>query len=102
MKNIQIIDGAVNAVYDIFEATDDEFALMFPAGTDIAFIDEIYAREDERELDTAFKELWTRRTRKCDAMGIHGVIFYELPEKKAFYPGRRDELALNPDGTRLR
>jgi hypothetical protein len=26
MKNIQIIDGADNATYSIFQATDDEFA----------------------------------------------------------------------------
>ena len=28
MKNIQIIDGAQNCVYDIFSATDEEFALV--------------------------------------------------------------------------
>ncbi len=35
------IDGADNAVYDIFAATDEEFSLIFPAGTDVAFIDEV-------------------------------------------------------------
>jgi hypothetical protein len=29
MKNIQVIDGAANAVYDIFAATAEEFALIF-------------------------------------------------------------------------
>jgi len=29
MKNIQVIDGALNAVYDIFQATDEEFSLIF-------------------------------------------------------------------------
>ena len=38
MKNIQIIDGAENCVYDLFAATDEEFARIFPIGTDIAFI----------------------------------------------------------------
>ena len=46
MKNIQVIDGAVNCVYDIFSATDEEFALIFPNGQDIAFIDEVYGRGD--------------------------------------------------------
>jgi len=32
VKNIQIIDGAQNCVYDIFSATDEEFALVFPEG----------------------------------------------------------------------
>lgn len=102
MKNIQIIDGAQNCVYDIFLATDEEFALIFPEGTDIAFIDEIYAREDAKLLDAAFSKIWHRRIKKADAQGIHGIIFYELEEKKAYYPTRRDEEACNPGGFKLR
>jgi hypothetical protein len=30
MKNIQVIDGALNCTFSIFEATDEEFALLFP------------------------------------------------------------------------
>lgn len=33
MQNIQVIDGALNAVYDIFQATDQEFSLILPAGS---------------------------------------------------------------------
>lgn len=64
MKNIQIIDGAENCVYDIFSATDEEFALIFPMGTDIAFIDEVYVREDAKLLDAAFANIWKRRIKK--------------------------------------
>lgn len=103
MKNIQVIDGAVNCVYDIFAATDEEFALIFPEGQDIAFIDEVYGRGiGESTLDSALKALWTRRVAKSQVMGIHGQLFYELDEKKQFYPTRRDEEAENPGGYRLR
>ncbi|WP_236078248.1 hypothetical protein [Paraburkholderia nemoris] len=102
MKNIQIIDGAQNCVYDIFSATDEEFALVFPGETDIAFIDEVYARGDRRLLDVAFKNIWQRRVKKSEAQGIHGIIFYELEEKKVYYPTRKDEGAINPDGSNLR
>ncbi len=102
VKNIQVIDGALNAVYDIFAATDEEFALIFPSGTDIAFIDDVYAGASALQLTAAFKCIWSRRIAKCDAMGIHGVLFYELENKKAYYPTRRDEEATNPDGSRLR
>ena len=34
--------------------------------------------------------------------GIHGLLFYELESKKAYYPTRKDEEAINPDGTYLR
>lgn len=102
MKNIQIFDGAVNAVYDIFASTDEEFALIFPDGTDVAFIDEVYQKQSPQTLDAAFTEIWQRRVPKRDAMGIHGILFYECEHKKAYYPTRRDEEAINPNGSRLR
>lgn len=102
MNNIQVFDGAENSVYDVFAATDEEFALIFPQGEDVAFIDEVMARGPETELDAAFKRIWTRRIRKRDVKGIHGVLFYELEHKKQYYPTRKDEEAINPDGTPLR
>jgi hypothetical protein len=102
MKNIQIIDGAENCVYDIFSATDEEFALIFPQDTDVAFIDEVYAGGNQQLLDAAFNSIWQRRVKKVDVQGIHGVIFYELDRKKAYYPTRKDEGACNPGGFNLR
>lgn len=102
MKNIQVIDGALNAVYDIFAATDIEFGLIFPDGHDVAFIGEVQARGNEKELDEALARIWRRRIPKRDAMGIHGTLFYELDHKKQYYPTRRDEEARNPDGSHLR
>ncbi|WP_349970771.1 hypothetical protein [Pseudomonas caspiana] len=102
MKNIQIIDGASNCVYDIFSATDEEFSLIFPKGTDIAFIDEIYDRENNELLDAAFNNIWSRRVDKFQVAGIHGTIFYELEEKKIYYPTRRDLEAVSFNGTPLR
>ncbi|WP_371766342.1 hypothetical protein [Massilia sp.] len=102
MKNIQVFDGAENAVYDIFAATDEEFALIFPDGTDVAFIDEVYQKQPSQTLDAAFTEIWRRRVPKRQAMGIHGILFYEFEHKKAYYPTRRDEEAVNLNGSRLR
>lgn len=102
MKNIQVIDGAENCVYDIFAATEEEFGLIFPEGQDVAFIDEVRARGPEGALDEALARIWKRRVSKRDAMGIHGLLFFELERKKVYYPTRRDEEAVNPDGTRLR
>ena len=103
MKNIQIIDGAMNCVFDIFGATEEEFGLIFPPGQDIAFIDDVYASQEARnELDKAFSAIWSRRIQKNAVRGIHGTLFYELDAKKRYYPTRRDEEAVNPDGSRLR
>ena len=102
MKNIQVIDGAANCVYDIFAATDAEFSVLFPLGQDIAFIDEITSRAEPETLEKVFSMLWTRRLHKRDAQGIHGILFYELAHKKLYYHTRRDEEAVNPDGSPLR
>ncbi|WP_116812479.1 hypothetical protein [Steroidobacter cummioxidans] len=102
MKNIQVIDGANNCAYDIFAATEEEFSLIFPAGQDVAFIDEVISRGPADALDAAFLRIWQRRLRKPDAVGIHGLLFYELEYKKQYYPTRVDEEAENPDGSKLR
>src|SRR5579863_4229078 len=44
MKNVQVIDGAINCVYDIFAVTDAEFRLIFGLGEDVAFIDDVLKR----------------------------------------------------------
>jgi hypothetical protein len=102
MKNIQAIDGARNCVYDIFAATDEEFSLIFQNGHDVAFIDEVRGRGNQHELDVVFSRIWSRRVPKRDVLGIHGLLFFELEDKKQYYPTRRDEDAINPDGTHLR
>jgi hypothetical protein len=102
MKNIQVIDGAINSAYDIFSATDEEFSLIFPEGQDVAFIDEVYQRQSSEVLDKTFKNIWGRRIPKKEANGIHGMLFYELDAKKVYYPTRRDEEAINPNGSSLR
>lgn len=102
MKNIQVIDGADNSVYDIFAATEEEFGLIFPNGQDVAFISEVMARGPKQKLDEAFSRIWKRRMPKADAMGIHGLLFYELDHKMKYYQARKDEEAVNPNGSRLR
>ncbi len=93
MKNIMIIDGAMNCAYDIFAATDAEFALFFPADRqDVAFIDEIWGNDDDNPpagVSEAFDNLWKRPVAKPDANGIHGIIFYGMEFKKTYYPNRR-------------
>jgi len=102
MKNIQVIEGAENCVYDIFAATDEEFSVIFAPDQDIAFIDEVWVRVPAPVLKKTLAKVWKRRLRKTDANGIHGIMFYQLQHKKAYYPTRRDEEARNPDGSRLR
>jgi hypothetical protein len=50
----------------------------------------------------ALARSWPNRIRKREAVGIHGIVFYQLYEKRKFYPTMRDEEAVNPDGSALR
>lgn len=102
MKNVLVIDGADNCVYDIFAFTDEQFAIVFPRGTDIAFIDEVEKNVDPESLKEAFHGVWERRIPKQNVNGIYGTLFYELEKKKVYYPTRKDEEAVNPQGSKLR
>ena len=99
MKNIQVVDGALNCVSDIFQASDDDFAQIFGNESDIAFGEDFQGRGD---LLPVFERVWRGRVPKVQAQGIHGMYSVGLEHKKAYYPTRRDEEAVNPDGTRLR
>jgi len=60
MKNIQIIDGAVNSVYEIYMVPDEDFSRLFPNDADIAFA------EDFSENDPVWINLYkTEFQKKC-------------------------------------
>jgi hypothetical protein len=95
MKNIQAIDGANNATFSIFQATDEEFALLFPAGTDIAFREDIEERLTEQQIYDVFNALWSRPVDKKTVQGIHGTYFVDLDQRKVFFPTRKEAEVLN-------
>jgi hypothetical protein len=68
MKNIQVIDGALNCTYSLFAATEKEFAHLFPGQTDVAFADELFERLGEqtaaRLLNALRNDPSTRRRRQ--------------------------------------
>jgi hypothetical protein len=92
MKNIQVIDGALNSTFSIFQATDEEFALLFPeAGQDIQYAEDLPHLADQPAVEAALSRIWQRPIRKRDAMGIHGTLFYELQRYKKWCPEKRED-----------
>jgi hypothetical protein len=88
MKNIQVIDGASNCAYDIYATTDEDFSAIFPApGQDIQFIEDI---NDSTAIKQILARMWQHRIPKSEVNGIDGTLFYELTEKKQFYPNRQE------------
>jgi hypothetical protein len=102
MKNVLVIDGAKNCTHDIFEFKEEQFAIVFATGTDVAFIDDVEKNNSPDVVKAAFMGVWDRRIPKAKVQGIHGTLFYELEYKKAYYPTRKDEEARNPDGSCIR
>ena len=91
MKNIQVIDGAINASYSIFAATEDEFSAIFPRkGQDIGFSEDFFRRARSETATAIMTRIWKRRVDKKTVTGIHGTLFYGLTEKKKFYERKRE------------
>jgi len=74
MRNIQIIDGAENATFSIFQATDAEFALIFPDDQDIELAEDLFERIGNKRARDLLTPIWSRPILKRDAMGIHGTL----------------------------
>jgi hypothetical protein len=98
MKNVQIIDGAMNCTFPIFQFEDHQFTLVFPQpGQDIAFIDEVYDRLTKSEAKSAFDGVWDRPIAKAAISGLHGTLFYEFESRKVFFPTSRRECDWDDD-----
>lgn len=101
MKNVQVIDGAENCTFPIFQFTDEQFSMIFPdQGQDIAFIEDVLSRLSEIDQDLAFSGVWERPVDKQEIMGLHGTLFYGFEDRKVHFPKTCrecdwDDLAVN-------
>ena len=74
-KNIQVIDGAENCVYDVFQIDNEGFNLIFPnEGQEIQFIEDV---KETDEIEEVFRRLWKGRQDRRNIKGIHGTLFYQ-------------------------
>lgn len=92
MKNIQIIDGADNATFSVFQATDEEFKSIFPGEQDMEFIEDYLARVKKQEAGAVLSALWERPILKRDAQGIHGTLYYQWSDRRAYHPATKREV----------
>jgi len=106
MKNIQIIDGAANATFSLFQATDDEFDAIFPDGRDMELSEDFHARVGNRRAREILTPIWERPILKRDAQGLHGTLFYDWSAKRHHLPASKrevdvDDRAINAAQRRL-
>lgn len=86
MKNIQIIDSAANATFSLFQATDEEFAEIFPDGREMILIEDVIGLLGEDATGRVLGPVWDRPILKRDAIGIHGTLFYESEHRREHLP----------------
>ncbi|MDP1778332.1 MAG: hypothetical protein Q8K90_06955 [Brevundimonas sp.] len=102
MRNIMVVDGALNATFSVFQATKAEFDQIFPVpGQDIAFIEEVIAALGDLATGEIMAPIWERPILRRDVEGLHGLLIYEKSERMPFYPASRreadhEDAALNP------
>ncbi|KAA3452859.1 hypothetical protein C7I87_01415 [Mesorhizobium sp. SARCC-RB16n] len=90
MKNVQLIDGAINTAYNIYAVSDEDFELIFPNGQDIEFIEDFIKRVGRKRAGQVVYSLNKGLQKKSEVNGIHGTLFYELRrQKKRLYPNKR-------------
>ena len=92
MKNVQVIDGANNSTYSIYQFSEQQFSLVFPGkGQDIEFIEDVVKRLGDKAVATLLKSAWKRgAVNKKKVKGIHGTLFYGLDFKRKYYPSKID------------
>lgn len=96
MKNIQVIDGADNATFSLFQVTEAEFELIFPApGQDMELIEDFFARAGGRATEI-LRPIWDRPILKSEAQGLHGTLFYDWADRRKHLPNSKREIDLDP------
>lgn len=92
VKNIQVIDGAENCTYDIFQVSEETFQIIFPEkGQNIEFSEDLFDRLGDEVASKLLEPVWKSRQKKSSVSGIHGTLFYGLLHKKEFYPDKKDD-----------
>jgi hypothetical protein len=84
-KNVQVIDGAINSTFEIYEVDIELFDILFPNGNDIAFASEFPHLED----NDFYKRFYSKTVDKKKVYGIHGTLYLEDIAKESF-PNRRE------------
>jgi hypothetical protein len=76
MKYFMVIDGAQNSTHDVFCVGNSMFEIVFPEGTDIAFLDDVTDRVRSLGLGEIdfFEKLYSNLVDKKNILGLHGIL----------------------------
>lgn len=92
MSNIQVIDGADNATFSIFQTSPEDFVALFPSGQDMEFAEDVVGRIGEARAKQIFDAMWERPILKRDVDGIHGTLYFNYASKRRAVPTSKREV----------
>ena len=72
MKNIEIVDGALNSRFEIYTAEDAVFHRLFPDGTEEIYLEDL---SEALQNDVAFWDrVYEQEVDRQTVQGIHGIL----------------------------
>ena len=72
MKNIEIVDGALNSRFEIYTVEDELFQRLFPGGTDEMYLEDL---DENLQNDPAFWDrIYAQEVNRQKVQGIHGIL----------------------------
>lgn len=92
MKNIQVLDGAVNCEFPIYAAANEEFGEIFPGlDQDLKIVEDFIARVGEDRADAILGAIWDRRRDKSRPSAFTGPSFTnkKISEPTSLHLGAR-------------
>ena len=96
MKNIQIVDGAVNSTFEIYEVSDELFQLMFPDNADVAFLSDVEQVFQRINDDQMWGLIYKNKVNKKHVLGIHGTLHLTGSYcRKECFPTQKEEDVLS-------
>jgi hypothetical protein len=72
MKNIEIVDGALNSRFEIYAVDDEVFGTLFPEGKDEIYLEDL---SEELQDDAVFwNRVYACEVDRRSVQGIHGIL----------------------------
>lgn len=71
MKNVEVIDGALNSRFEIYEVSDADFERLFGDQNEIYLDDVGEAIQNDTEL---WNRVYAREVERSQVRGIHGIL----------------------------
>lgn len=86
--NVQVIDGASNSIFEIYNISEEQFNIFFSNGADVAFTSDFPHLDDDEDFWSLF---YSRRVDKKKVKGIHGTLHLEGNDaEKECFPNRKE------------